>query len=448
MSDVQLNQAQLLSRLSVAEKRAADALTLVPSENRLSAFARLPFVLDAYNRYFFNTTLDEEEWLFPGGIDYGVLETDVTLPLAREMLDAPFVNVRPLSGLSAMVLALSALGGEGGARILHLHENIGGHYATGNVISRLGLNPIAVSGSTPLDLDLLCRTINTEHPQLLYVDQANAIIPIGVEGIVQAARAAKPDILIHVDISHWMGLVIGRQMRNPLDLGADSIGGSTHKSFPGPQKGLIATRREDLAQRFADAQYYLISSHHLAASISLGLALWEFREHQGTQYATQVVENARQLGAALYERGFYVHGRGAGFTNTHQLWVQAEPLGVPTTVAAARLRRDGIRANYLPSLPGLPAPTLRLGLSEITRLGIGPRHIDPLADLMLGSVRSTRKRTGAVKSLVSQCTPKYAAAFTSRDLSSFLARFEKVRDSNSTLDTRSGGRSQMARPPH
>jgi len=449
--DVQLDQDQILSRLLAAENNAADSLTLVPSENRLSAFASLPFILDSYNRYFFNTTLSEDEWLFPGGVDFGAIETEVTLPLARELLNAPFINVRPLSGLSAMILTLSALGGSSGEPVLHLNEDQGGHYATASIIDRLGLRPIAISGISPnsIDLDRLSHTIASENPLLLYIDQANAIFPIQIKEICEAARTSKPNILIHVDISHWMGLILGRHMPNPLDLGADSIGGSTHKSFPGPQKGLLATRRKDLDRRFADSQFYLISSHHLAASISLGLALWEFREYEGDRYAAEIINNARHLGVALNERGFYVHGEEVGFTKTHQLWVQTEPLGIPTRVAAERLRRNGLRVNFLPNLPGLSTPTLRLGLSEITRLGLEPSHMIVLADLMASSVKPFHhQQRAAVKHLIAMGCRRYTAPLTESDLSRFLACSEEVLASDSTPSPRFGERPHSVRTHH
>lgn len=423
MPEAPFTVQQLLARLEMAERRAASSLTLVPSENRLSTFARVPFLLDSYNRYFFNTELDDDSWLFPGGIDYGSFEVEVTLPLAREMLDAFYVNTRPLSGLSAMLLALGALSGGVGGSVFHLHENHGGHYATESVIRRLGLTPIAMTGSTPhtVDLDRLSCEIRAEKPRVLYVDQANALFPLRIDDICRAARDASPEVIIHVDISHWLGLILGGQMQNPLDLGADSIGGSTHKSFPGPQKGLIATRRDDLARQVADTQYYLISSHHFAAAISLGLALWEFREHQGARYASEVIANARRLGIALSGRGFRVHGESMGYTNTHQLWVQAEPLGVDTSIAAARLNGDGIRVNHLPELPGVPEPALRLGLSEVTRRGLSTNDMPALADAMLESVTLHPARRGNVDGLISRCSEPYAAEMTDRELFRFLS---------------------------
>ncbi|WP_395971438.1 hypothetical protein WH390_14620 (plasmid) [Candidatus Arsenophonus nilaparvatae] len=47
------------------------------------------------------------------------------------------------------------------------------------------------------------------------------------------------DTVITYDISHTLGLIVGKQLINPITQGVDIIHGSTHKTFPGPQKGII-----------------------------------------------------------------------------------------------------------------------------------------------------------------------------------------------------------------
>ncbi len=41
------------------------------------------------------------------------------------------------------------------------------------------------------------------------------------------------------DAAHVLGLIAGGQFQDPLSEGADVVTGSTHKTFPGPQGGII-----------------------------------------------------------------------------------------------------------------------------------------------------------------------------------------------------------------
>ena len=61
----------LLDRLDRHERHARRALNFTPSENTMSPLARLPLVLDAYSRYFFNHMELFGKWMFFGGIEAG-----------------------------------------------------------------------------------------------------------------------------------------------------------------------------------------------------------------------------------------------------------------------------------------------------------------------------------------------------------------------------------------
>src|SRR6185436_6188532 len=104
-----------------------------------------------------------------------------------------------------------------------------------------------------IDFDRVAESLRDQRPTLVYVDQSNCLFPLDVRTLVETTRRVAPETLVHVDCSHWLGLVLGGQMPNPLALGADSFGGSTHKPFPGPQKAIVATNRSDLWSRLGKA---------------------------------------------------------------------------------------------------------------------------------------------------------------------------------------------------
>jgi glycine/serine hydroxymethyltransferase len=81
-------------------------LHLIPSENTLSATARLPFVSDLMYRYSFPA--DGPTWAWPGNDDLAAVERAAADGL-RTLLGAAHVNLKPVSGLNAMTVAVSAL---------------------------------------------------------------------------------------------------------------------------------------------------------------------------------------------------------------------------------------------------------------------------------------------------------------------------------------------------
>jgi glycine/serine hydroxymethyltransferase len=185
-----------------------------------------------------------------------------------------------------------------------------------------------------------------------------------------------------------MGLVLGKVFANPLACGADSFGGSTHKTFPGPQKAVFVTDREDLAERVRQTQDFMLSSHHFAATISLGIALLEFRDFGGERYARSVVENTRSFARALDRCGVDVAAADRGYSAGHQLWLDVEAGGVGARVASDRLYEAGLRVNFLDDLPGFSRPALRIGLNEATFRGVGDEDLDVLAEVFAAALHA------------------------------------------------------------
>jgi glycine hydroxymethyltransferase len=374
--------AWAVGRLRVAEEEAGRCINLVPSENRLSPLARLPFHLDCYSRYFFNDAFDEGRWEFSGSRTSASVETGLTIAALRRLGQAEHVNVRPLSGLSAMLVAVAGLGGEPGATVVSVAPAAGGHYATGRLVTRLGYRSRLVGAggvaAGGVDVEELRAVVAACRPSLVYLDVANTLRRLPVTEVVKAVREASPATLVHWDCSHSLGLVLAGVFENPLACGADSFGGSTHKTFPGPQKGVLATNSAEIAARLRDAQFFLISSHHFAATLSLGLALREFEHLAGARYGRTVLANAQTFAEALAERGFVVERVSPGsFTETHQVWVRSrDPHGFNQ-----RMYRAGIRANVQDNLPGIGVG-VRLGVNELTHLGARREHIVALADAM------------------------------------------------------------------
>ncbi len=347
------------------EEKFNRSFSLIPSENALSPLARAAFLSDAFSRYFFNEREVFGRWSFQGGSIAGRIQTEVVVPLLRRLGRAEYVNVHPVSGLTGMTLALAAFGGEPGSTVLSVPVERGGHPDTAYVAHKLGyrVGPLPFSHWHRVDLEALSALVERTRPGLVYVDHATALVPLDLSGLASAVRAAGCSTHIHVDTSHVNGLVWGEVLPNPLACGADSYGGSTHKTFPGPHKAVLFTNSPELDEKLTLTAVNMISHHHLASVIALGIALLEFEHCEGRAYAAQVVANARAFGRSLAEAGVSVEGEPPERTSGVN---EATRLG---------LREDGmaVLAHFYEQAATNPGAAARLG-SEVAELR---RSVEP-----------------------------------------------------------------------
>src|SRR5439155_866200 len=90
------------------------------------------------------------------------------------------------------------------------------------------------------------------------------------------------------DGAHVMGLIAGGTFQDPLHEGADVLTGSTHKTLPGPQHGILLSDSEDekFLKRLQRAVFPgVVSNHHLHAMAALGVTLAGMKEAQRREVA-------------------------------------------------------------------------------------------------------------------------------------------------------------------
>lgn len=390
----------VLRRVAAHHETGRQRLHLVPSENGLSLAARVPHLMEAAIRYAFpGPDGGGENWAWPGRQDLVDIERAAAVQLGTQV-GAQHVNLKPVSGVSALTVALSALARPGDA-VFNLAERDGGHGSTRFIGTRLGLlmKDLPVDPATcTLDLDALAQQLDGgTRPELVYLDAFMCLFPMDLAGL---RGVVGPETVIHYDASHTLGLIAGGAWQNPLAEGADSLGGSTHKTYPGPHKGLLATNDAHLAARLNEHASHFVSHHHPADVVALAVAAAEM-DARGAAYAHSTVANARRLGTALAERGFTVCGEKGGFTDCHQLWIDIAPL-MDADQASRRLFEAGIVVNAIP-LPHIAAPAgLRLGVQELSWAGMGKAEMDELAEIFTALLRDGQNsaaaaaRTGAL----------------------------------------------------
>jgi glycine hydroxymethyltransferase len=72
--------------------------------------------------------------------------------------------------------------------------------------------------------------------------QAYFCFPTRVKALAQVAHEAEAHVVY--DGSHVLGLIAGKEFQYPTREGASLLFGSTHKSFFGPQGGIILADKE------------------------------------------------------------------------------------------------------------------------------------------------------------------------------------------------------------
>jgi len=186
-----------------------------------------------------------------------------------------------------------------------------------------------------------------------------------------------------------MGFLASGGFQHPLEEGAGLVFGSTHKTLPGPQGGIIFSNRDDLMEKVCQATYpALITNHHLFRIPALALTLLEMQQW-GAAYTTQVIANAQALGAALEQKGIPCVCVDGLYPRSHTILVRVSKFGKGAEMAA-RLEACGIitTAAHLPEYWGVEG--LRLGTQEITRLGARPEHMQQIASLFEQALNGRR----------------------------------------------------------
>jgi len=370
--------------------RGRAVFNLLPSENAVSPTARKYLASDLAGRYtlpmtseFDGETLDNSY----AGTRYTDQVERLANDAATRVFRARHATTRPLSGhiaaLSALVPLLPPK-----SRVLAISPEEGGYdgYAPGFIPAVFGytLRPLPATGpGHRVRAEEACETIRRERPNAVILGQSFFLFPYPLREIAEEAHAH--GALVFYDASHVLGLVAGGGFQDPLREGADVLYGSTHKSFFGPQGGLLVTDRDDLFEQIdAAVTWRIFDNAHWNRIASLAQTLLEF-ERVGREYASTVVANSKALGRALADRGLPLVAEAEGFTESHQLLIDRPELRRRHGIGAGALARRLEAQRLLLDLVG------RVGTAEITRLGLTPDQMERMADLLVrGGLKGER----------------------------------------------------------
>jgi glycine hydroxymethyltransferase len=374
---------ELFDLIAAEEERQRTTLQLIASENFTS-----PAVLRATGSQLTNKYSEG----YPGKRYYGGNEViDQVEELARErakaLFGAPHANVQPHSGADANMACYQAVL-EPGDTVLGLRLDQGGHLTHGSPVNASGrLYRFVSYGVTKsderIDMDALRDLAMAERPKLI-VAGATAY-PRIIDPKPLRAIADEVGALFLFDAAHIAGLIAGGQHPNPVELGADLMTFTTHKTLRGPRAATILCTSE-LAERIDKAVFPGFQGgphdHVIAAK---AVCFFEAAQPEFKDYAARVVANAAALAEGLAKRGLRLV---SGGTDNHLMLVDLRSFDEELSGKKARLALDragiSLNENTVPDDPRPPyiASGLRIGTPATTTQGMGTGEMDTIADLI------------------------------------------------------------------
>lgn len=377
------------SQVERHHQRFENSIPLIASENLVSPLAAEMFASDLHNRYA--EGLPGARY-YEGNADYDPIEEHVE-SLAKRLFNAPFADVRPISGTAANISALFAIA-KPGDTMMAPELAAGAHISTQRfgAAGLRGLQTLtypSISETMSVDTQLALEMIRREQPDICYIGQSVYLFPSDVSEIVEAAREVNATVMY--DAAHVLGLIAGGHFQDPLGDGVDIVCASTHKTLPGPQHGIILANEDrllangkNLHRAIRSAVFPGVhSNHHLHKVAALGVSLAEAIQFQ-SDYASQTIKNAKALAEALWDCGMNVMASDYGFTESHTILVDVKEFGGGADVS---LRSEScgliMNKNMLPGDTSAVNPSgIRLGTAEMTRIGMKEEQMDEVAELI------------------------------------------------------------------
>lgn len=266
--------------------------------------------------------------------------------------------------------------------------------------------PVCKDNIYKIDVEETKKVIEKYRPEFIIFGKSMVLHKEPVAAIRKFVDEMGLQTTIMYDMAHVLGLV-GDYFQKPFEEGAEIVTGSTHKTFFGPQRGVIAVNykpenlKYELWETIESRTFPgSVSNHHLGTQLGLLMAAYEMNQFKGS-YQKAVIENAKSFAKSLKAQGLDVAGDPAiGYTETHQVIVNVG-YGIGPEIAE-RLEQNNVIVNYqaTPCEEGFTASgALRMGVNEMTRFGFGEKEFARLAELMADCILRNKDITAEVEKL-------------------------------------------------
>ncbi len=412
-SFVSQQDPEVFEALEGEERRQAEGLELIPSENYVSRAVREALGSAFTNKY--------SEGL-PGKRYYGGQEfTDQVEEIARtracRLFAAAYANVQPLSGAPANLAVYHAVL-QPGDTVMGMDLSHGGHLTHGHPLTvaaqlfRFVTYKMKNPETGEIDYEAMRMAARREKPKLIIAGFSAYTRELDYAAFADIAREV--GALAMADIAHTAGLIAGGVLANPFSHSFDLITTTTHKTLRGPRGGMILVREEneELITRINRAVFPgLQGGPHMNVIAAKAVAFGEALHSSFGDYCTAVLRNAKAMAAVFAREGVRMLGGG---TDNHLLLLDVYgSFGVGGKEAEEVLDAVGITLNKN-TIADDPRPPLdpsgvRLGTPAITTRGMGEVECARVAEIIVEALRARDDR--AKKKALRDEVRELAAAF-------------------------------------
>ncbi|OGG60147.1 serine hydroxymethyltransferase [Candidatus Kaiserbacteria bacterium RIFCSPHIGHO2_01_FULL_56_24] len=403
---------QVYRALQGEEKRQAEGLELIPSENYVSKAVREANSSILTNKY----SEGYPGRRYYGGQEYTDAVETLAIERAKKLFGAKFANVQTLGGANANIAMYFALL-QPGDTVLGMDLSHGGHLTHGHPVTYLTkiFNFVRYKMKDPasgtIDFAEMRKVALKEKPKIILAGFSAYPRELDYAKFVEIAREVGAYAVM--DIAHIAGLIAGKAVRNPFDFGFDIMTSTTHKTLRGPRGGLILVREsEELAKKIDKSVFPgLQGGPHMNNIAAKAVAFGEALKPSFKKYAKQVLKNAKAM-----EKVFLAHDVRllTGGTSNHLLLADVfGSMDIPGKEAEKILDLVGITLNKNSIADDVRGPMdpsgIRFGTPAITTRGLKEKECTKVGEWMIAALknRDNKKELARIKKEVEKLCRKF-----------------------------------------
>ena len=380
---------QVYAAIEGEEKREAEGIELIPSENYVSKAVREANSSILTNKYSEG---------YPGRRYYGgqkytdIVET-LAIERAKKLFNCKYANVQTLGGANANIAMYFALLNPGDT-VLGMDLSHGGHLTHGHPVTYLTkiFRFVRYKMKDPetgeIDYEEMRRTAIKEKPKIVLAGFSAYPRELNYKKFVDIAKEVGAYSVM--DIAHIAGLIAGKAAKNPFDFGFDVMTTTTHKTLRGPRGGMILTRESEEIAKKIDKMVFpgLQGGPHMNNIAAKAVAFGEALRPSFRKYAKQVITNAKAMAEVFKKRGVRLL---TGGTDNHLILADVfGSLGISGKEAETLLDHVGITLNKNAIADDKRGPMdpsgIRFGPPAITTRKFKEKECARVAELMVDAM--------------------------------------------------------------
>ena len=383
---IERQDSEIAKILRGEEKRQAESLELIPSENYVSRAVKEAMASSLTNKYSEG---------YPGKRYYGGQEfTDqvetLAIERAKKLFKAKYANVQPLGGANANIAMYFALL-EPGDTVLGMDLSHGGHLTHGHPVTYLtkifNFHRYTMKNIETGEIDYveMRRVAKKIKPKIILAGFSAYPRELDYKKFVSIAREV--GAISVMDIAHIAGLIAGKAAKNPFDYGFDVMTTTTHKTLRGPRGGMILVREsEELAKKIDKAVFPgFQGGPHMHQIAAKAVAFKEALRPSFKKYAKQIIANTHAM-----EKVFKKHKTRmiTGGSDNHLILLDVwTSFGISGGEAEKLLDRTGITLNKNTIADDTRKPMdpsgIRFGTPAMTTRGFKTKEATRVAEIMI-----------------------------------------------------------------